>query len=85
MTAALHISARIRTTAHPQSDGQSEMGIQNLIHQLRLIEYDGISVSETLPKLEFSINNRLQSATKQTPNSLTFCYNIRGPGVTVMS
>jgi hypothetical protein len=56
-----------------------------LIHQLRLIENDGISVSEALPKLEFSINNRLQSATKQTPNSLTFCYDIRGPGGTVMS
>jgi hypothetical protein len=59
MLAALHISARLATMAHPQSDGQSERAIQNLIHQLRLIEKDGISVSEALPKLEFLINNRL--------------------------
>jgi hypothetical protein len=85
MLATLQISARLTTTAHLQRDGQSERAIQNLIHQLRLIENDGISVSEALPKLEFSINNRLQSATKQTPNSLTFCYDIRGPGGTVMS
>jgi hypothetical protein len=68
MLATLHISAGLTTTAHPQSDGQSERAIQNLINRLRLIENDGISVSEALPKLVFSINNRLQSTTKQTPN-----------------
>jgi Integrase core domain len=32
MLATLQILARLTTTAHPQSDGQSERAIQNLIH-----------------------------------------------------
>ena len=68
MQKALGTELRLSTAFHPQTDGQSERGIQILEDMLRACVLDfQWSWVEHLPLIEFAYNNSFQSSIGITP------------------
>jgi putative transposase len=61
------IKAKMATTNHPQTDGQSEREIRQLLQYLRLNLGKNQKVSDILPYAEFSSNNSVKKSTGFTP------------------
>src|SRR5882762_9876314 len=69
----LGIKTATSTAFHPQTDGQTERVNQEIEQYLRLfIEHRQSDWMNWLPMAEFSYNNRMQAATKNTPFMLNF-------------
>ena len=75
LTKALGVNILMSTSAHPQTDGQSEATvkiIQKLLKPFCLQEQDW---EELLPSLEFAYNDTKQSSTHETPFYLNYGYH----------
>src|SRR5258705_3128195 len=69
----LGIKTATSTAFHPQTDGQMERINQEIEQYLRLfVEHRQSDWMDWLPMAEFSYNNRMQAATKNTPFMLNF-------------
>jgi Integrase core domain len=73
------IATRTSTTAHPQSDGQSERSIQTLLHNIRTTWQHDKPIKELLPSLEFAANNTRRESTGTSPFQIIYNYQIRRP------
>ena len=75
LTKALGVNILMSTSAHPQTDGQSEATvkiIQKLLKPFCLQDQDW---EELLPSLEFAYNDTKQSSTNETPFYLNYGYH----------
>jgi len=64
----LRISTNVSTAYHPQTDGQTERVNQEIEQFLRIfINHRQDDWAEWLPIAEFAYNNRIHSATRETP------------------
>ena len=60
------------TTAHPQTDGQSEAVVKVIQKLLKPFMFQGQDWEELLSSLEFAYNDTVQSSTNQTPFYLNY-------------
>lgn len=74
----LGVSRRLSTTAHPQTDGQTERVNQWLDEYLRMyVNHQQDDWSEKLPLAEFAYNNGRHSSTTVSPFYATYGYHPR--------
>ncbi|GJX04808.1 reverse transcriptase domain-containing protein [Tanacetum coccineum] len=77
---ALGTSLDMRTTYHPQTDGQSERTIQTLKDMLRACVIDfGKDWVNHLPLVEFSYNNSYHASIKAAPFEVLYGRKCRSP------
>ncbi|SCV69280.1 BQ2448_2300 [Microbotryum intermedium] len=72
------VKTNLSTSFHPQTDGQTERLNQTIEQFLRLYtKHLQTDWEELLPVTLFAYNNRIHSATKQTPFYATYGYHPR--------
>jgi hypothetical protein len=65
----------LSTSAHPQTDGQSEAAVKIIQKLLKPFCFQGQDWEELLPSLEFAYNDTKQTSTKETPFYLNYGYH----------
>jgi hypothetical protein len=75
---ALGINLLMSTSAHPQTDGQSEAAVKIIQKLLRPFVLQGQDWEKLLPSLEFAYNDTQQSSTGQTPFYLNYGFHPTG-------
>jgi len=76
----LGTKVKLRTTFHPQNDGQAERTIQNLKGMLKacVIDFKG-NWDDHLPLIEFFYNNNYHSSIDMAPFEALYCRRYRSP------
>jgi hypothetical protein len=78
LNSMLGIQTKLSTAYHPQTDGQTERINQDLEQYLRsFIDHRQLDWPEWLATAEFSYNNKVHSATKETPFKVNTGYHPR--------
>jgi hypothetical protein len=75
---ALGIKILMSTSAHPQTDGQSEATVKIIQKLLKPFCFQEQDWEELLPSLEFAYNDTRQSSTNETPFYLNYGYHPTG-------
>src|SRR5438045_7100625 len=75
---ALGVQLLMSTTAHPQTDGQSEAAVKVIQKLLKPFVFQGQDWEELLPSLKFAYNDTVQSSTGQTPFYLNYGHHPTG-------
>jgi len=75
LTTALGVNLLMSTSAHPQTDGQSEATVKIIQKLVKPFCFQGQDWEELLPSLEFAYNDTKQSSTKETLFYLNYGYH----------
>ena len=80
------IKANLSTTFHPQTDGQTERVNQEIeIYLQAYVDHLQDDWAEWLSTVEFTLNNRVHSATEHTPFLLEYGCNPWNGGICLLS